>query len=127
MESLSVLICRVANNYKIHLINLIKDHVSSSIIEANKCINSIPEVNWSLGSLNKAEASSSNSLSISAIRRGTCGAMFLQNSNGMNGDFTKRNNLTNKLFKKHEDWNGQEAWMPSVCVGWSRAQVYSQI
>ena len=56
MESLSVLICRVANNYKIHLINLIKDHVSSSIIEANKCIKSIPEVNWSIGSLNKAEA-----------------------------------------------------------------------
>ena len=44
--------------------------------ECIKQIYTVPEVNWSLGSLDKAEVSSSNSLSISAIRRGSRGAMF---------------------------------------------------
>jgi len=62
-----------------YMLYYIRFFYAEKIFSGTECIKQIytvPEVNWSLGSLDKAEVISSNSLSISAIRRGSRGAMF---------------------------------------------------
>ena len=88
--------CSFPNFLWCYMLYYIRFFYAEKIFSGTECIKQIytvPEVNWSLGSLDKAEVSSSNSLSISAIRRGSHGALFPANSNGINGDFIKRNNL----------------------------------
>jgi len=87
--------CIFPNFLWCYMLYYIRFFYAEKIFSGTECIKQIytvPEVNWSLGSLDKAEVSSSNSLSISAIRQGNRGAT-LRNSNGINGDFIKRNNL----------------------------------